>query len=219
MRTKYRILYYLMYFPLVLTLVLLPFFPKQIPAHYDVAGNINRWGSKYEQLILPIFTIIFGYFMVAMVRLIIKKTNNDGNEKAIIVITSSSILIFDIMCLVFLYKAFFSARGINEPINIDISQLIFIITGVSICLMGNILPKCKMNSIVGLRTKWSMKNEKAWSLSQRYGGILFVLGGISLIIINLFLKGISSIVFSMAIFFIILISCIIISYISYRKSI
>ena len=30
------------------TTVLMPFFPDRIPMHYDMAGNIDRWGSKYE---------------------------------------------------------------------------------------------------------------------------------------------------------------------------
>lgn len=218
MKNQYRILYSLMYLPLVITLILLPFFPKQIPAHYDAAGNITRWGSKLELLIIPFFTIIFGYFMLAMVRYFNKKSNQDGNEKAIILITAGSVLVFDIMCFIFLYKAYFTAKGINEPIHIDISQLMFIITGISLCFTGSIMPKCKLNSIVGLRTTWSMANEKAWALSQRYGGISLILGGIVLVIFNLFLTGIPSLIFSMIIFLIIIIICIIISYVSYKKS-
>lgn len=36
--------------------------PEEIPAHFNMAGEVNRWGSKYEILILPIiglFTIVF----------------------------------------------------------------------------------------------------------------------------------------------------------------
>src|SRR5690554_3498 len=36
--------------------------PEEIPAHFNLAGEVNRWGSKYEILILPIiggFTFLF----------------------------------------------------------------------------------------------------------------------------------------------------------------
>jgi len=219
MKSKYRILYFLMYFPLAITLILFPFFPARIPAHYDIAGNTDRWGSKYELFIIPIFIIIFGYFMILVVRAICKKDAGENNIKALLIITSCSILVFNIMCFIFLYKAFFLGKGLHEPVNIDESQIIFIVTGIFLCLAGNILPKCKMNSFIGLRTTWSMKNEKAWSMSQRYGGISLIVGGICLITVNLFLKGIYTFIYSMTIFIIILIACIIISYISYKKSI
>ena len=30
--------------------------PDKIPAHYDFAGNIDRWGKKGELLIVPIMS-------------------------------------------------------------------------------------------------------------------------------------------------------------------
>ena len=35
--------------------------PDQIPAHYNAAGEINRWGSKSELIVLPIISwLMFG---------------------------------------------------------------------------------------------------------------------------------------------------------------
>ena len=35
--------------------------PAQIPAHYNAAGEVNRWGSKSERIILPIISwLIYG---------------------------------------------------------------------------------------------------------------------------------------------------------------
>lgn len=36
--------------------------PDQIPGHYNGAGEIDRWGDKWELLILP----VFGFFMYAV---------------------------------------------------------------------------------------------------------------------------------------------------------
>ncbi len=38
----------LMFLPLVITLMILPHLPNQIPAHYGFDGQVDRWGSKYE---------------------------------------------------------------------------------------------------------------------------------------------------------------------------
>ncbi len=46
--------------------------------------------------------------------------------------------------------------------------------GIALIIIGNIMPKCKMNSIIGLRNVWSMKDERTWFLSQRFGGLILL---------------------------------------------
>ena len=45
---------------LILVLAALPFLPDRIPAHYDAAGVVNRWGSKFEMLIFPGLVLPYG---------------------------------------------------------------------------------------------------------------------------------------------------------------
>ncbi len=186
-------------------------------AHYDAEWNVNRWGSKYEQLILPVFTILFGYSMLLIVKRAGKIADTKANENALIVITSSSVLVFNVLCYVLLYKAYFTAVGEKEPIKLDLNQLIFMALGISLCLMGNIMPKCKRNSLAGLRTKWSMANDTTWFHSQRYGGIALMISGIVIVVANLFTTGMGSIVASLAVLVIDMIVSTIISYQVYKK--
>ena len=49
MKTKKTGYYILMYLPLVVTLIALPYLPEKIPAHYGFDNKVDRWGSKYEE--------------------------------------------------------------------------------------------------------------------------------------------------------------------------
>lgn len=40
--------------------------PDKVPMHYDLAGNIDRWGGKEELLILPIMSWIMYLFMTVI---------------------------------------------------------------------------------------------------------------------------------------------------------
>lgn len=40
-------------------------FPDKIPGHYNAAGEIDRWGNKWELLILPI-CLLFIYALISM---------------------------------------------------------------------------------------------------------------------------------------------------------
>lgn len=35
----------------------------EVPAHFNAVGEVDRWGSKYEILILPVIAIILTFFM------------------------------------------------------------------------------------------------------------------------------------------------------------
>ena len=72
-------------------------------------------------------------------------------------------------------------------------------------LLGNIMPKLRMNSVVGLRTVWSIKNETAWKKSQRFGGISFIVSGIIIIMVCFLTKGISCFWWTMSIVAVLLI--------------
>ena len=61
-----KLFYVLMFLPLVASLIALQFLPNVIPAHYNINNVVDRWGSKYEILILPVVTISFGLFSLAM---------------------------------------------------------------------------------------------------------------------------------------------------------
>ena len=44
--------------------------PEQIPGHYNGAGEIDRWGDKWELLLLPVFGTILYLFLSFGCRLI-----------------------------------------------------------------------------------------------------------------------------------------------------
>ncbi len=57
-------------------------------------------------------------------------------------------------------------------------------------ILGNIMPKLRRNSLVGLRTPWSQSSEVVWKKSQRVGGILFMAAGDSYDCLFVFSKGV-----------------------------
>ena len=50
------------FFPLIGTAIVFQFMPGSVPMHYDFAGSIDRWGSKYEHLIFPIIILFMSLF-------------------------------------------------------------------------------------------------------------------------------------------------------------
>ncbi|MCL1984515.1 MAG: DUF1648 domain-containing protein [Methanomassiliicoccaceae archaeon] len=67
-RTHYIILFVLALLPLIVALIALPFMPDTVPAHRSWGGIVDRWGSKYETLVLPAIALVTGLFMIWMTK-------------------------------------------------------------------------------------------------------------------------------------------------------
>lgn len=189
MKTKKIIYTILMYLPLGVALIALPYLPEKIPAHYGFDNQVDRWGSKYEILLFPIINLLMGYFLLGMGKLAARKEEHGENNKNVIIITGILVLIlYNSLNAYFLYTSFNRVEDLSS-VSVDIGQLVFGIVGVLMIVTGNIMPKLRMNSMIGLRTHWSMKNEVTWKKSQRVGGISFIIGGIIIIGVCIAMKG------------------------------
>lgn len=213
-KTRIRnIVYYtLMFLPFLITMIALPYLPDQIPAHYGMDHQVTRWGSKYETLIFPVITIAFGLIMLAIAKYVSKKEEyGKNNEKACIITGILSMILFNAMTGYFLYTDFNTVENLSE-VPVDINRLCFALLGILMIVVGNIMPKLRMNSMIGLRTGWSMKNETTWKKSQFAGGIIFLIGGILITVICLFAEGIRYLLWSMVILLVSAAAAVIASY-------
>ena len=75
------------------------------------------------------------------------------------------------------------------------------------------MPKAERNSLFGLRTKWSMANDRCWQQSQRFSGYVFLISGIIGVVTCSLLPGQLS---GYALLALILGSAVICTYASYR---
>lgn len=215
MKAQRTVFYILMFLPVPVTLVSLLFLPDQIPAHYGFDNQVTRWGSKYETLIFPAITIIFGLIMLGCSKFSSnEEKTGENNEKACITAGIFSLLIFNAMTGYFLYTDFNKVENLSS-VPVDIFQIIFILLGIFMIVIGSIMPKLQMNSVIGLRTHWSMKNEIIWKKSQRFGGIVFIIAGILVILVCCFTKGIACYLWWMGI---LLVSLLVDIYYTYKAA-
>ena len=190
MKIRKIVYFILMFLPLAVILIALPYLPEKIPAHYGFDNKVDRWGSKYEELLFPVVCIFMGCFMLGMAKLAARQEEHGENNKNVIIVTGILILIlFNALNGYSLYTSFHKVENLSS-VSLDISQLVFGIMGMLMIVIGNIMPKLRMNSMIGLRTHWSMKDEITWKKSQHIGGISFIIGGIIIIGICVTMKGI-----------------------------
>ncbi len=61
-----------------------------------------------------------------------------------------------------------------------LGTLIVLLVGAAILFVGNLLPTIRPGSVIGVRTPWTMRDERVWRRTHRLGGYIAVLAGLGL---------------------------------------
>lgn len=168
MNNRKNFLILLMFLPLAGFVLAFLLFPSQIPMHYGISGGVDRVGSVFEMLIFFAFSLILGGIGLAIVKY------TEPVSKAWL----CALLPLAVVNLAFIYvlaTTWYTLQGMQP---ISLIRYCCMLFGLLMVGIGFMFHKSKLNSGNGLRTHWSLKNEAAWSITQRWSGILFVLGGL-----------------------------------------
>lgn len=65
----------------------------------------------------------------------------------------------------------------------DLRFFVFVLMGILFMLIGNYLPKCRRNFTLGIKVKWALCNDENWNATHRFGGKVWMLGGLLLLVL------------------------------------
>ena len=173
MKIKKILLISLTVLPLIIGLIALIFLPEKIPAHYGPNFTVDRYGNKFETLIFPI-GILFISLIFLLPGIFMK---NELNKKLTLNIGIALILVFNALDYYILYVQANDFQSLNA-VFFNVERIILLIFGAFFIFIGNLMPMSRRNSFVGLRTKWSMKNDTVWKKCQMFGGISMIVSGV-----------------------------------------
>lgn len=180
MKALHRIFVAMTCFPVVLSLLL----PERIPTHYNLYGEVDRWGSRLEVLLLPLCCLVVGLIWKRFIQKM--SLAQPQNQKPMLIAGCSLLAALDTLSLVILFYSF-SAADVPQT-GLLLPQLIYILLGLSLLPLGAAMPKVKRNGVLGLRTKWSMANDRCWELCQRAGGKSLLLTGVLILVGSLLIR-------------------------------
>ena len=212
MKKLYSALYAVLLICVIGTVVFLILSPDRIPVHYNFAGEVDRIGSKYENLIWPGVAVGMGVFFLLMARMPRKK-GEKTNEKVLMIAGVCTLIFFTLLGFYFMQKALrYDPQAAPQVSFDDLNRFVSVGIGALLVVLGNIMPKMRRNALFGLRTKWSMANDNVWQKSQRFGGITSVIAGFTMIILALLIPGIWNVLVMTIVIVVWLILCIVASH-------
>jgi uncharacterized membrane protein len=217
-RKFYVIVYLLLFLSILYIITSLVFLPDQVPLQYNFKGEIVRYGSKYFYLLYLLIIIALGLFLTFLANLQGRKQAY-ANEKAIIIADISTLIFLDALILYFINMSYRDLTSdVVNPVA-RIGSLAAIILGVLLFVLGLLMPRLTRNSVIGLRTTWSMYNDNVWKKSQQIGGLTMASGGLIIVVMAIFFQDYWPMVIAMVVLFIDLVISVLVSYLLYKKEI
>jgi len=151
----------------VISAILFPSLPPQVPIHWNIHGQADGYGSPaFAAFFVP--GIIIGLFLLlwGLPWLSPKQFETD---------TFHGVYWF-IAFIILAFVGYVHALTLWSAFGHRIDVLRAMLAGLLLMfgLMGNVMGKVRRNFWVGVRTPWTLSNERVWNDTHRLAGRLFV---------------------------------------------
>ena len=163
--------------PILLGLLIWDQLPDVMATHWGVDSKPDGWTTKAFAVFGMPF-LLLGMHWLCLWLTALDKRHTNQNAKA----TAMTFWIFPMVSLFSSALMYNIALG-NNP---NIASVVFIMLGLIFVLIGNYLPKTKMNYMLGIKVVWALRNEENWNATHRFGGKVWFMGGILMMLAGFF---------------------------------
>lgn len=169
----------------VIGFILYPRLPDQIPLHWNIHGEVDRYGDKLQStFLLPGVNLLLFILLFALPKIDPRKQSYLKFNNVYTIFRWIMHIFLAIIYLLTLLHAIMGPEGV--PTFLDISNIVPFFVSILFIIIGNYLGKIKDNFFVGIRTPWTLSSKEVWFKTHRLAGKLFVLSGILGMIGSLF---------------------------------
>jgi uncharacterized membrane protein len=179
---------------------LYPYLPQKIPTHWNIHDEIDGWSSKAFGIILfPGFMLIMIFLFWYLPKIDPMKKNIQKFQKYYDWFCLAIILFFAYLFILTMFASFGT--------QIKMSAMMVPALAVIFLLSAVLMRHSKRNWFIGIRTPWTMSDDRVWEKTNKMGswlfavlGILFLIAVLLPVLIMLFIIGLA-ILFVIFLFF------------------
>ena len=164
---------------LVVSAIAYPRLPERVPVHWDFSGDVNRLGSRLEAAtIIPLIGVVLWLVMRALPYIDPRRENYAKFQSTYDLVVNAAVTLLVVLHLALIGSA------LGYPIPRE--RVIAGAGGAMVALLGNVLPRARPNWWFGIRTPWTLSNDRVWMRTHRIGGYLLVIAGVAAVLASIF---------------------------------
>jgi uncharacterized membrane protein len=151
--------------------IVYPRLPDRVPSHWNFRGEVDGWtGPLAAVLLMPAIGVAMWILLRVFPRVDPRRENYAKFQG------TYDILVNTIVTFLALVHVVVLASAIGWPVSIE--RLMPAGMGLLFIVIGNFLPRARPNWFLGIRTPWTLTNDRVWERTHRVGGYLFVIAGV-----------------------------------------
>ncbi len=158
--------------PMLFGIIMWNKLPDTMTTHWGADGVADGFSGKaFAVFGLP--CILLATHIFCLLFTLLDKKQKEQTPKALDIVywIVPSISLF---ANAIMYRAVFD-------MDINLTICVPLLFGAMFIFIGNYLPKVKQNKTIGIKVWWALSNEENWNKTHRFGGKLWVAGGILLL--------------------------------------
>jgi len=170
------------WYPVVLILVAVgmsaavyPQLPDTMAVHWDLAGNPNGWMPRAVGAAFgPVFLVVLWALLRAVPRIDPRAENYARFSEAYEVIVAS------VLVLILVLHGVVLAVALGH--HVSVARIVPALVGALFVVIGNMMPLVRPNWWFGIRTPWTLSNDRVWARTHRLAGYCMTAGGLAMIV-------------------------------------
>lgn len=150
----------------LLGVALWPSLPERMASHWNVNNQVDGYMSRYWVVfMLPLMSIGL-YLLFLLIPLIDPLKEN-------IAVFRGTFNTFIVLLVAFLDYIYLLTLVYNLGHTFNMGTAMLPALGIFLYFAGVMIGKAKRNWFIGIRTPWTLSNDKVWAETHRLGAILF----------------------------------------------
>lgn len=145
--------------------------PQRVPSHWNLQGEVDGWLDKpWGPFVQPLVATGMLALLWLLPRIDPRRANVERFAEDRRLLVNLMILFFAVV------QAATFAHALGWPVQVE--RVVMASIGLLLVGLGNYLPRIRSNWFMGIRTPWTMDNERVWRATHRIGGRTFVAAGL-----------------------------------------
>lgn len=158
--------------PIALGIALYDRLPEVVATHWNIHNRPDGWSSRAMA--------VFGIpCIMAALNLVCggatDRLQSEGVPKRVLALCR---WIIPVLSLILVPVMLYSAMGVS----FDMDRIVCSILGIMFIIIGNYLPKCRRNGVVGIKIPWTLSSDENWDKTHRFAGFVWIVCGAAAIV-------------------------------------
>ena len=148
--------------------------PESMAVHWDIDGDPNGWMPRpFGAFFGPVFLLVLWQLMRVLPRIDPREPNYARFGDAYDTIVAAVLLLL------------LATHGIVLAValgyQVPVSRLVPALVGALFVVIGNVMPRMRPNWWFGVRTPWTLSNDRVWARTHRLAGFTMTAAGLVII--------------------------------------